>query len=112
MPTLSNILSAQFDNDGWITLYFTQQDFNDYNTLNTKKLPLNEKDIAGISNLRVTKKIGNFNDKSGIYDSYQSANAETVNPDDNLIVWNPTIKAWEVTVKVADFNGGFFVHAN
>lgn len=91
-----------------ITLYFTQQEFADFNALNSIKLPVNAADVANYkANLLIEKRSGSSNDGTGLPASYTST-IITINPDDNKIIWNATFNRWEVTFDVTGFSG-FFV---
>jgi hypothetical protein len=90
-----------------VTLYFTQQEFNDFNAVNAVKLPANSTDAAGKANLLVEKRSGGSNDGTGLPGSYTST-IVTINPDDNKIIWNAAFNRWEVTFDVTGFSG-FFV---
>ncbi len=92
---------------GRITLYFTQQEFNDFNAVNTLKLPTSAADAAGKANLLVEKRPGTSSDGSGMPHTY-SGTPISINPDDADIVWNSTLSRWEVTFDVTGFSG-FFV---
>ncbi|RFS17744.1 ELWxxDGT repeat protein [Emticicia sp. C21] len=96
---------------GTVTLYFTQGDFNSYNTqINTRrrKLPANSSDTQAISNLYIEKRAGTTsNNTTGAETTYSGA-ISTIEIDDNNIVWNGTLNRWEVTFETTGF-GGFFV---
>jgi Secretion system C-terminal sorting domain len=91
-----------------ITLYFTQQEFTDFNAVNTIKLPVNAADAANNkANLLIEKRSGSSNNGTGLPASYTGA-VITINPDDNNIIWNAAFNRWEVILDVAGFSG-FFV---
>ena len=90
-----------------VTLYFTQQEFNDFNAVNASKLPTGPSDAAGKANLRIEKKSGISSDGSGLPNTYTGA-AETIDPNDAFIVWNSSLSRWEVSFQVTSFSG-FFV---
>ncbi|MCX6318331.1 MAG: choice-of-anchor I family protein [Bacteroidetes bacterium] len=92
---------------GTVTLYFTQQEFDDFNAVNTVKLPQNSGDAAGKANLLVVKYPGVSNDGTGLPGTY-TGTATTINPDDNNIIWNSAASRWEVSFDVTGFSG-FFV---
>lgn len=93
---------------GIVTLYFTQEDFDEFNRLNpTASLPINPNDAAGISRLLIEKRPGGSSDGSGIPPSY-SGTFENINPADNNIVWNEDLLRWEIKFSVTGFSG-FFV---
>lgn len=91
-----------------ITLYFTQQEFTDFNNnVSGDKLPTSSNDTNGIANLRIRKYSGSTSDGSGLPESYLSA-ATIINPNDEDIVWNTENNYWEVTFDTSGFSG-FFV---
>lgn len=92
---------------GTVTLYFTQQEFDDFNAVNAVKLPINSGDASGKANLLVVKYPGTSNDGTGLPGTYTGP-ASTINPDDNNIVWNSAAARWEVSFDVTGFSG-FFV---
>lgn len=91
---------------GLVTLYFTQGEFNDYNALNSIKLPQHPTDATGKANLVIEKKGIISSNGTGLPDSYSGTTA-ILNPDDANIVWNAVASRWEVSVVVPGF-GGFF----
>jgi YVTN family beta-propeller protein len=92
---------------GRITLYFTQAEFDDFNAVNTIKLPTGASDVSGISNLLIEKRPGTSSDGTGLPGTY-TGTPVTINPSDVDIVWNVTSSRWEVTFNVSGFSG-FFV---
>jgi Secretion system C-terminal sorting domain len=91
-----------------ITLYFTQQEFTDFNAVNIVKLPINAADVANNkANLLIEKRSGSSNNGTGLPGTYTGA-ISTINPDDSNIIWNAAFNRWEVTFDVAGFSG-FFV---
>lgn len=90
-----------------VTLYFSQQDFNNFNAYpaHGTDLPKNPSDNSGKANLRVFQYHG-FSTTSKP-DSYSGPGVE-IDPDDQKIVWNPTAQWWEVSFDVTGFSG-FFV---
>lgn len=92
---------------GRVTLYFSQAEFDAFNTLNLIKLPAGGSDAAGKANLLIEKQSGISSDDSGLPGTY-SGLAVTVNPADSDIVWNNQHSRWEVTFNGSGF-GGFFV---
>jgi hypothetical protein len=92
---------------GRVTLYFTQQEFDGFNTVNTHMLPDGPGDQDGIARLLIEKRGGGSNDGSGIPGSY-SGTTQTINPADDDIVWNSAASHWEVSFDVTGFSG-FFV---
>ncbi len=91
----------------WVTLYFTQEEFDEFNNVNTTKLPTNATDNAGKANLLIEKRDGESTNNTGLPDTY-TGDIETINPNDADIVWNAAASRWEVTFEVTGFSG-FFV---
>jgi hypothetical protein len=89
-----------------LTLYFTQQDFDNFNlqVQAGNKLPAGPSDALGKQNIRVFQYHGTST--TGIPGSYSGAGVE-INPDDDKIVWNESKKIWEVTFDVIGFSGFF-----
>ncbi len=94
---------------GRITLYFTQSEFDDFNNVNSIKLPSGPNDANGINNLFIEKRAGISNDGSGSLNSY-TGTVTTIDPNDADIVWNAIVNRWEVSFEVTGFSG-FFVKA-
>lgn len=93
--------------NGRVTLYFTQEDFDAFNAVSDKRLPITSDDALGISNLLIEKRSGTSSDGSGLPSSY-SGDVQTIDPDDSDIFWNQSAKRWEVSFEVNGFSG-FFV---
>jgi hypothetical protein len=91
---------------GNVTLYFTQQEFNDFNAHpgSILDLPAGEADAAGIANLRIGKYPGVSSDGSGLPPTYPLL-AETIDPNDTDIVWNSNLNRWEISFDVTGFSG-------
>lgn len=92
-----------------VTLFFTQAEFNSYNTAagSGPYLPANSTDAAGKANLLVTQYHGtSATGQPGTY----SGSTVAINPADANIVWNATASRWEVSFNVTGFSG-FFVTA-
>lgn len=89
-----------------VTLYFTQQEFNDFNAVSAIDLPTNALDIVGVSNLLVEKRPGVTNNGTGLPATY-TGSAININPLDADIIWNEGIKRWEVSFTTAGFSGFF-----
>lgn len=89
-----------------ITLYFTQQEFDNYNAhpAHGFDLPHHASDNLNKANLRVYQYHG-FSTTS-LPGSY-SGNGVEIDPDDIKIVWNTTTLQWEVTFDVNGFSGFF-----
>jgi Bacterial Ig domain/Secretion system C-terminal sorting domain len=91
---------------GIVTLYFTQQEFNDYNAVNTIKLPTSAADVTGISNILIDKYAGISNNGTGYPTSYTNGKI-TIDPTDADIVYNATEARWEISFAVNGFSGFF-----
>jgi Secretion system C-terminal sorting domain/Beta-propeller repeat len=91
---------------GKITLYFTQQEFNDFNVVSPVDLPTGPSDITGIANLLVEKKAGISNNGTGLPGSYTNG-AVNINPTDADIIWNASTQRWEVSFTTTGFSGFF-----
>lgn len=90
-----------------VTLYFTQQEFTDFNAVSVLKLPVDATDAAGNkANLRIEKRSGVSGDESGLPSTY-AGTVESIDPDDADIVWNEAGARWEVSFDVAGFSGFF-----
>jgi hypothetical protein len=93
---------------GRITLYFTQQEFTDFNAVNDVKLPVDATDAANNkANLLIEKMPGTTSDGTGLPVTY-SGPSTTIDPADANIIWNPVNGYWEVTISTTGF-GAFFV---
>jgi Secretion system C-terminal sorting domain len=89
-----------------VTLYFTQQDFTDFNTVNVIKLPVDAADAANNKvNLRIEKRPGTSSNGTGLPSTY-TGSPVTITP--TSVTWNSTAARWEVTFPVTGFSG-FFV---
>lgn len=89
-----------------VTLYFTQAEFDNFNSNpgSTLNLPSAPGDGTGISNIRIGKYAGVSSDGSGLPASY--ASGETIiNPIDANIIWNATNNRWEITFDTDGFSG-------
>lgn len=95
-----------------VTLYFTQQEFDDFNNnnLSVRDLPTTSSDSQGKANLRVIKFNGTSNNGTGLPESYVNGKA-TIDPVDNDIVWNSSQNRWEITFDVTGFSG-FFIQTD
>lgn len=87
-----------------LTLYFTQQDFDNYNAVNgiNPDLPTGPLDEAGKANLFVIQHHGTGTDP-GNY----TGSIDLIDPDDEAIVWNAATNSWAVTFDVTGFSGFF-----
>ena len=92
---------------GNITLYFTQAEFDDFNAVNTVKLPTGPADNAGKAGLKIEKRSGTSSDGTGLPNTYPAGTPTTIDPDDANIVWNSTLSRWEVSFDVTGFSGFF-----
>jgi Secretion system C-terminal sorting domain len=90
-----------------VTLYFTQQEFNDFNAVNTIDLPTAANDNVGIANLLIEKRNGTSSNGTGLPNTYAGA-ITTINPADVDVVWNAEDSRWEISFDVTGFSG-FFV---
>lgn len=99
------------DYGGTVTLYFTQQEFTDFNAVNTVKLPTSAADAAGKANLLIEKRSGVSSDGSGLPHTY-TGTIETINPADANITWNVNSTRWEVTFDIRGFSGFFVKTSN
>jgi hypothetical protein len=96
-----------------VTLFFTQQEFDDFNAVNEIKLPLNAADTENYkANLRIEKRPGVSGDGSGLPNSYTGV-VSTFKPSEvnGKVEWNADGQYWEVTFDVMGFSG-FFVKTN
>lgn len=87
-----------------LTLYFTQQDFDNYNAVNgiNPDLPAGPLDEVNKKNLFVIQHHG-----TGTAPGSYTGNIELIDPDDEAIVWNATTNSWTVTFNVTGFSGFF-----
>lgn len=92
---------------GKVTLYFTQQNFADFNAVNIIKLPAAPGDATGIANLLIEKRPGSSSNSTGLPGTY-TGTPVNINPADADIVWNAGASRWEVSFDVTGFSG-FFV---
>ena len=91
---------------GRVTLYFTQQEFDAFNALNSTKLPVNPIDVEGIKNILIEKRGGTSSDGSGLANTYTGA-VQTIDPVDDDVVWNALANRWEISFAVSGFSGFF-----
>lgn len=91
---------------GNVTLYFTQQEFDDFNAVagSILDLPSSAGDVAGKANLRIGKYAGISNDGTGLPGTY-SDGATVIDPADGDIIWNAALSRWEVSFDVTGFSG-------
>jgi alpha-tubulin suppressor-like RCC1 family protein len=92
---------------GRVTLYFTQQDFTDFNAAGTQTLPIDAADaVNNKKNIRIERRSGISSDGTGLPATYSGAST-IIDPDDANIIWNSIDNRWEVTFDATGF-GGFF----
>jgi hypothetical protein len=91
---------------GTVTLFFTQAEFNNFNSHpgSVLDLPTGPSDAAGKANLRIGKYSGTSGTGTGLPSTY-SGTATVINPDDGNIVWNATSSTWEISFDVSGFSG-------
>ena len=106
-------VSPTVDGSGRVTLYFTDAEFNAFNTQTPAPallLPVST-DPGTIAsrkaNLLVERRPGTSSDNTGKPNTYTGA-PQTIDPSDADIVWNSTASRWEVSFDVSGFSG-FFV---
>ncbi len=91
---------------GKVTLYFTQQEFDDFNAVNTIDFPTSPSDNAGIANVLIEKRGGISSNNSGLPNTYSGA-ITTINPTDSDVIWNSNESHWEISFNVTGFSGFF-----
>lgn len=89
-----------------VTLYFSQQEFNDFNAVNSILLPTSASDVAGIANIKIEKRAGSSSDSTGLPDSY-TGTVQTLSGAALTTVWNSTAARWEISFDVTGFSGFF-----
>jgi len=91
---------------GRITLYFTQEEFDNFNAHpgSALNLPTGDADATGKANLRVGKYPGTSSNSSGLPGTY-SGTPVIIDPNDADIVWNSNLNRWEVSFDVTGFSG-------
>lgn len=89
-----------------VTLYFSQQEFDNYNAFpaHGADLPYHPADNINKANLRISQFHGSS--PSGLPGTYSGAGV-VIDPDDDKIIWNETAQWWEVTFDVVGFSGFF-----
>lgn len=95
---------------GILTIYFSQEDFDSFNMVNSIKLPVSPNDAQGIANLRIAKILGSSQDGSGVPQSY-SGQESIIDPIDSDIKWDPIMQVWSVKFPVIGW-GAFFIKTN
>jgi hypothetical protein len=94
-----------------VTLYFTQNDFdnyNDYVTTNNLSLPLLPTGGIDNGNIRITQFHGNFAGSSRP-ENYSNPNVVLIVP---VVTWDNTNQWWTLTFSVTGFSGFFLSTAN
>lgn len=112
-----NILHSQIKNkpSARVTLYFTQNDFTNYNNAVGNKadhLPANATDVTNISKLRVNQFLGSSPDGTGFPSTYGSGFV-FIDPADEDVEWHPGRGGegyWTVSFNIERL-GGFFITA-
>ena len=87
-----------------VTLYFTQKDFDDYNSVptNTVKLPTGPADNAGIANIQLVKYNGVSSPNDGLPESYTGGPSPVTTTS---IVFDNNMGLWKITFDVTSFSG-------
>ncbi|MFA6059302.1 MAG: T9SS type A sorting domain-containing protein [Taibaiella sp.] len=95
---------------GKVTLYFTQQEFTDFNAHpgSTLDLPTGPGDAAGIANLRIGKYSGTSYNGTGLPGTYFNGGVTLIDPADADIIWNAVKSWWEVSFDMTG-SGGLIV---
>jgi hypothetical protein len=89
-----------------VTLYFTQQDFDNFNASSSHgpSLPSGPTDTAGIANLRIYQYHGaSTSHLPGTY----GGSAIIIDPTDNDITFDAVTRLWKVRFNVSGFSGFF-----
>ena len=98
---------------GIVTLYYTQTEFDNFNTANGAwpDLPTGPTDATGIANLRITKYAGTptATPSAPGTSNYSGGTSQSIDPVDADIVWNVTDSRWEITLNNTGFSG-FYIH--
>ena len=97
-----------------VTLYFTQADFDNYNSSRGSRLllPIDGADLAGYkANIQILQEHGNSGSGlPGSYTGWGGAGPAQVFITPLSVVWNAQILRWEVTFPVTGFSG-FFINS-
>jgi hypothetical protein len=89
-----------------ITLFYNQQDFDNYNALavHGDSLPAGPADTINKAHIRLIQYHGASSSHTpGTY----TGSSQVIDPDDNNIVWNDSAARWEITFDVTGFSGFF-----
>ncbi|MBK8722269.1 MAG: hypothetical protein IPL95_08365 [Saprospiraceae bacterium] len=89
-----------------VTLYFLQSEFDEFNAINSIKLPSNPDDFDGKVHLLIEKRGGTSLDGTGLPSSYNGS-ITTINPLEDDIIWNSNENRWEVSFNTVGFSGFF-----
>lgn len=98
---------------GTVTLYYTQTEFDDFNTASGAwpDLPTGPTDATGKANLRITKYAGTptVTPSAPGTTNYSGGTSQYIDPVDANIVYNATDSRWEITLDNTGFSG-FYIH--
>lgn len=98
-----------------ITLYFTQADFDDYNTArgSLPPLPMDGTDVANYkANLRVTQEHGtSATGDPNSYSGWNGTGPKKILITPTSVAWNTVLSRWEATFPVTGFSGFFVTSA-
>ena len=92
------------------TLYYTQADFDNYNTNRSgyPALPTGPADASGISNLRITQQHGtSATGAPGSFTGWAGSGPANVTITPSGVTYNSILSRWEVTLPVTGFSGFF-----
>lgn len=93
-----------------VTLYFTNEEFREFNQSGSPRLLPDAEDPATIAerkhNIIIEKRSGVSEDLSGDPDSY-TGEFSNLYPQAEDVVWNPVQRRWEITFDVQGFSGFF-----
>ena len=100
-----------------VTLYFSQSDFDDYNSNNGSgaDLPTSPSDAAGISALRIAQFHGtSITGDPGSYSGWSGSGPAviTIDPADSNLAWNSSESRWELDFDITGFSGFFVFTGN
>ncbi|MBE9465088.1 T9SS type A sorting domain-containing protein [Dyadobacter subterraneus] len=88
-----------------ITLFFTQNDFDAFNSVSSVDIPSTPSDQSGKNNLRVIQFSGTSSGNTAAQNSY-NGNRTQITPAS--VNWNSTLNSWEVSFDMTS-TGGFFL---
>lgn len=99
------IINAQEGESARLTLYFTQDEFDNFNDeMQDGYLPTSPGDITNKSNLRIYQFHGAAGSTPG---DYQGSPLTVIAPNEDDIKWNEVRMRWEVSFAVEGFSGFF-----